>query len=141
MSTESPERRYSRGGSIYNRRLRTLANRRTDSAFTPQKKQERMTVASWSAACGLMNLAAINNPELRSIFEGERTRPVLREWHAACVLDKLDSNGKETTARDAVREKYAPDTKAKRLQLTVLDVVTPLAQVIDRAVFGQRAAK
>ncbi|MBI2026011.1 MAG: hypothetical protein HYT06_01375 [Candidatus Levybacteria bacterium] len=139
MSPEVRPGRLSKGGRKHIRRMKAAGL--WTSGISPFEKQRKMSVASWSAACGLMNLAVITNPELRPIFEGERTRPVLREWHAACVLDATSGNGTETKARDALIEKYAPNSRPRIKETTILDVVSPLTRVIDRAVFGQRAGR
>lgn len=141
MSPEARPGRLSRGGAIRVRRLKAAGMWYPERpSLTPEERQRRMNTASWKAACGFMHLETMHDPTLEPLFTGEETRPVLREWYDAGYADKIHGNGTGTKARDAVRERYAPDPESKNQGPTILDRLAPLTKVIDRAIFGQRIA-
>ena len=139
MSPETRSGRPSKGGARHIRKLKAAGLWYPERpSLTLEERQRRMNTASWKAACGLMHLETMHDPTLEPLFTGEETRPVLREWYDAGFADKTHGNGTGTKARDAVRERYAPDPESKDQGPTILDRVAPLTKVIDRAIFGQR---
>ena len=103
------------------------------TTLTPQERQRRMTIASWSAVCGFINMAIMNNPSLEPLFTTEKTRDVIRGWFEASRFDAIHGGSLQT---DAFRQRYEVEGKKyRRNGPTVLEQVAPLTAVVDQAIF------
>lgn len=101
--------------------------------LTPQEKQRRMTIASWSAVCGFINMAITNDPKLEPLFTTEETRDVVRGWFEVSRFDAINGG---STQRDAFRQRFEVNGNGHKIKgPTLLEKVAPLTAVVDQAIF------
>lgn len=105
--------------------------------LTPDEKQRRMTIASWSAVCGLINLAILNDPDpdkhLEKLFTTEATRDTVRGWFEVSRFDAINGGSLQ---RDAFRQRFEVNGNGHRAKgPTLLEQVAPLTAVVDQAIF------
>lgn len=101
--------------------------------LTPQEKQRRMTIASWSAVCGFINMAITNDPKLEPLFTTEETRDVVRGWFEVSRFDAINGG---SIQRDAFRQRFEVNGNGHKIKgPTLLEKVAPLTAVVDQAIF------
>ncbi len=105
--------------------------------LTPQERQKRMTIASWSAVCGLINLTIKNDPDpsehLNKLFTTEETRDVIRGWFEVSRFDAINGGSLQ---RDAFRQRFQVNGNGHKIKgPTLLEKVAPLTAVVDQAIF------
>lgn len=106
---------------------------RPTTLTTPQERQRRMTIAPWSAVCGFINLAIINDPSLEPLFTTRETREIVKGWFEVSRFDAIYGGSLQ---RDAFRERYEINSKkTRRSGPPVLEKVAPLMAVVDQAIF------
>lgn len=139
MSPEAIRGKPSRGGARYIRRQKAAGLWYEEhpslrpTTLTPQERQRRMTIAPWSAVCGLINIAIINNPSLEPLFTTKTTRNVIRGWFEASRFDAIHGGSLQ---RAAFRERHEiSGRRYRRIGPTVLEQVAPLTAVVDQAIF------
>lgn len=147
MSPEVTKARPTRGWARHVREAKSIGIWYDDNpslrptTLTADEKQRRMTIASWSAVCGLINLAIRNDPDpdkhLEKLFITEATRNAVRGWFEVSRFDAINGGSLQ---RDAFRQRLEVNGTGHKIKgPTILETIAPLTAVVDQAIFRSGA--